>query len=184
MISVSELVESELAQYQNAQAGENPSSRTDYLLSIVIPVYNEYNTIGRVVSRVAALPLNTEIVLIDDCSTDGTRELLQSLTGLPNIKVILKDKNAGKGAALRTDFEQVTGDYVIVQDADLEYDPRDIPSLIQPLLKGGSGYRLRISVHWPGVTGRIVDSSIGQRHFDWSLESVQWFETDRYGDVL
>lgn len=131
-----ELVESELEQYRAAEFGANASPRTDYVLSIVIPVYNEMATIGRVISRVAALPLNTEILLIDDCSTDGTREVLKSLIGLPGFKVILKDKNAGKGAALRTGFESATGDFIVVQDADLEYNPRDIPQLIQPLLRG------------------------------------------------
>ena len=130
-----ELVESELSDYQTAGSGANPSPRTDYVLSIVIPVYNEMATIGRVISRVAALPLKTEILLIDDCSTDGTRDVLKSLIGIPGFKVILKEKNAGKGAALRTGFEQATGDFVVVQDADLEYDPRDIPQLIQPLLR-------------------------------------------------
>ena len=130
-----DLVESELDQYRAAEFGLNASARTDYVLSIVVPVYNEIATIGRVISRVAALPLNSEILLIDDCSTDGTREILESLVGLPGFKIILKEKNAGKGAALRTGFEQATGDFIVVQDADLEYDPRDIPQLIQPLLR-------------------------------------------------
>lgn len=131
-----ELVHSELEQYQQARPGENASKRTDYLLSVVIPVYNELKTVGRVLTRVAALPLNLEMVVVDDFSTDGTREILERLVGLPNIKIILKEKNEGKGAALRTGFQQTTGDFVVVQDADLEYDPRDIPHLIQPLLKG------------------------------------------------
>jgi glycosyltransferase involved in cell wall biosynthesis len=130
-----ELVESELAKYQQADFGDAPSPRTDYLLSIVIPVYNEINTVGRVISRIAALPLNTEIVIVDDCSTDGTREVLEELLGLSGDMLILKDEHAGKGAALRTGFQETTGDFVVVQDADLEYDPRDIPQLIQPLLK-------------------------------------------------
>lgn len=130
-----ELVRNELAEYRSANVGENPSKRTDYLLSVVIPVFNEINTIGRILSRVAALPLNLEMVIVDDFSTDGTREVLNRLVGLPNIKIILKEKNEGKGAALRTGFQQTTGDFVVVQDADLEYDPRDIPQLIQPLLK-------------------------------------------------
>jgi hypothetical protein len=132
------LVEQELAEYRqpSSDSEDTAKSKTDYLLSIVIPVYNEEATIARVVSRVAALPLNTELVIVDDCSTDGTREILDRLSGLNNVKVILKEKNAGKGAALRTGFEETTGDYVVVQDADLEYDPRDIPSLIVPLING------------------------------------------------
>jgi glycosyltransferase involved in cell wall biosynthesis len=134
--SISALVEAELEPYKAAHVKADAQLRTDYLLSIVIPVYNELATIGRVVSRVAALPLNTEIILVDDFSSDGTREILKSLEGLPGFKIILKDQNAGKGAALRTGFEHATGDFVVIQDADLEYDPRDIPQLLAPLLKG------------------------------------------------
>ena len=104
-------------------------------MSVVIPVFNEIKTIGRILSRVAALPLNIEMVIVDDFSTDGTREVLSNLAGLKNVTIVLKEENAGKGAALRTGFEHVTGDIVVVQDADLEYDPRDIPRLIQPLLR-------------------------------------------------
>ena len=129
------LVKEELDSYQAADPGENASPRTDYLLSVVIPVFNEINTIGRILSRVAALPLNLELVIIDDFSTDGTREVLQKLIGMPNVNIILQDENQGKGAALRTGFMHVKGDLVVVQDADLEYDPRDIPRLIQPLLR-------------------------------------------------
>jgi len=130
------LVQDELAEYQAADPGQGASPRTDYLLSVVIPVYNEIDTIGRIITRVAALPLNLELVIVDDFSTDGTREVLEKLVGLPNTQIILKGKNQGKGAALRTGFEYFSGDFVVVQDADLEYDPRDIPRLIQPLLKG------------------------------------------------
>lgn len=130
------LVASELESFQNASSGADASPRTDYLLSVVIPVYNEQATIARVISRVAALPLNLEIVVVDDCSTDGTREVLSLLSGIESVNVILKDVNAGKGAAIRTGFEVATGDFFVIQDADLEYDPRDIPQLIQPLLRG------------------------------------------------
>ncbi|MGY8747260.1 MAG: glycosyltransferase family 2 protein [Pirellulales bacterium] len=98
------LVKEELSEYQSADPGENASPRTDYLLSVVIPVFNEINTIGRILSRVAALPLNVELVIIDDFSTDGTREVLQKLVGMPNVNVILQDENQGKGAALGTQF--------------------------------------------------------------------------------
>ncbi len=139
------LVERELDAYRSAHADEisivdtgspDRKTKTDYLLSIVIPVYNEQATIARVVSRVAALPLNTELVIVDDCSTDNTREILSRLSGLKNVNVILQEENAGKGAALRTGFKATTGDFIIVQDADLEYDPRDIPPLIGPLVRG------------------------------------------------
>jgi glycosyltransferase involved in cell wall biosynthesis len=134
------LVEQELEAYRNAESNSEDDSTTeterDYLLSIVIPVYNEEATVARVISRVAALPLNSELVIIDDCSTDKTREILSLVADLPQVQVVLKEKNAGKGAALRTGFEHAQGDFIIVQDADLEYDPRDIPPIIQPLVRG------------------------------------------------
>ena len=132
------LVEQELAAYQSIDADSSGDVATEVsaLVSIVIPVYNEEMTIARVVSRVAALPLNSELVIVDDCSTDGTRVILELIADLPNVQVISKEKNAGKGAALRTGFEHATGDFIIVQDADLEYDPRDIPPIIQPLIRG------------------------------------------------
>ncbi len=131
-----ELVKEELGKYQTADPGKDASPRTDYRLSVVIPVFNELKTIGRILSRVAALPLNMELVIIDDFSTDGTREVLSKLQGLPHVQLLLKEANAGKGAALQTGFAAATGDFIVVQDADLEYDPCDIPRLIQPLLKG------------------------------------------------
>ena len=130
-----ELIPSELEAYRNASFGTDPSTRTDYLLSVVIPVFNERKTIGRILSRVASLNLNLELVIVDDCSTDGTREILEQIKDLPRVTVIFKDKNEGKGAALRAGFDRVSGDFVMVQDADLEYNPSDIPMLIQPLLK-------------------------------------------------
>ncbi len=107
---------------------------TEFKLSIVIPVYNELETIHKILARVAALPVPKEIIIVDDCSTDGTRGLLEPLEGTPDVRVIYKLKNEGKGAALRTGFEFASGDVVIVQDADLEYDPRDILSLLKPIL--------------------------------------------------
>lgn len=130
-----DLVQDELELYRNASFGNNPSNRTDYLLSVVIPVFNEINTIGRILSRVASLKLNLELIIVDDFSTDGTRDILAQIKDLPRVTVVLKEKNEGKGAALRTGFEHASGDYVVVQDADLEYNPTDIPILIQPLLK-------------------------------------------------
>lgn len=134
--SCSGLVQSELDAYRNSMPADAMTIDQSCLLSIVIPVYNEENTIARVISRVTSLPLNTQLVIVDDCSTDGTRDLLKHLEGLSSVKLILKDQNAGKGAALRTGFEHATGDFIVIQDADLEYDPRDIPRLIQPLIKG------------------------------------------------
>ncbi|HAO92522.1 MAG: glycosyl transferase [Deltaproteobacteria bacterium GWC2_56_8] len=104
-------------------------------LSVVIPVYNEKNTVKDILSRVKAVAIEKEIILIDDCSTDGTREILKELAG-EGETVIFHERNMGKGAALRTGFAHVTGDYCIVQDADLEYDPEDYHKLIAPVLKG------------------------------------------------
>ncbi len=109
-----------------------------FKLSVVIPVYNEEATLHTIFARVNALPLPTEIILVDDFSTDRTRELLAQLEDKSNVRVIYKPQNEGKGAALRTGFEQATGEIVIVQDADLEYDPRDIPPLLKPILDGNA----------------------------------------------
>jgi len=104
-------------------------------ISVVIPVYNENKTIREIVERVKAAAFDIEIILVDDFSTDGTREIVQGLAGTATM-VFMHDRNLGKGAALRTAFANVTGDIVIIQDADLEYDPGDYPRLIQPILDG------------------------------------------------
>ena len=135
LVDSSALVQAELAEYQSPFKGDPRFQGIEFLLSVIIPVYNEEKTVGLVVSRVAALPLNLEIVIVDDFSTDGTRDILKKLDGVNGIKVIFKKENQGKGAALRTGLQHVTGDYIIVQDADLEYNPRDIPGILQPLLK-------------------------------------------------
>ena len=131
-----DLIENELQSYVSADVSSGEGLRIDYVLSVVIPVFNEASTIIQVITRVAALPLDTEIVVVDDCSTDGTRELLQRLASSPGVHVIFQEENQGKGAALRRGFEKCSGDFVVVQDADLEYDPRDIPRLLEPLLRG------------------------------------------------
>lgn len=105
-----------------------------FKLTVVVPVYNEERTIGRVLARVKALPLSTEIIVVNDCSIDGTERVLNELEGPLRLNVIHKPKNEGKGAALRTGFRHATGDIVVVQDADLEYDPRDILPLLKPIL--------------------------------------------------
>jgi len=106
-------------------------------LSIVIPVFNEKNTIQEIISRVEAvnLSLEKEIIIIDDFSRDGTREILEKIKQ-PHIKVYFHQKNMGKGAALRTGFSLAQGDIILVQDADLEYDPQEYPKLLAPILDG------------------------------------------------
>ncbi|GFK92899.1 Undecaprenyl-phosphate mannosyltransferase [Fundidesulfovibrio magnetotacticus] len=105
-------------------------------LSVVIPVYNERNTILEIVDRVLEQPEVDEIVLVDDHSTDGTRDILRSLQGREKLQVLFHERNQGKGAALRTAFRAATKDLVLIQDADLEYDPADYPHLLAPIHMG------------------------------------------------
>lgn len=106
-------------------------------LSVVIPVYNERETLADIVKAVLATKLAYEIILVDDGSTDGTRDLYPQIQAMDDrIRVILHEKNLGKGGALQTGFQAAQGDIIIIQDADLEYDPRDYPAMIQPIEEG------------------------------------------------
>jgi glycosyltransferase involved in cell wall biosynthesis len=105
------------------------------LLSIIIPAYNEINFIDEIIRKVKESPYGKEIIIIDDCSTDGTREYLKGLKE-DGVVTIFQEKNQGKGAALRNGIAQAQGDIIIIQDADLEYDPKEYPKLLGPILDG------------------------------------------------
>jgi glycosyltransferase involved in cell wall biosynthesis len=134
-------------------------------LSVVIPVFNEKGTITEIVRRVQATGLADEILLIDDGSTDGTREILRTLEAAPGVTVLLNEKNQGKGAALRAGFRRARGDIILVQDADLEYNPAEYPALLEPIESGqadvvyGSrflGSKRRVTMFWHMVANQLL----------------------------
>lgn len=175
-------------------------------VSIVIPCYNEANTIETLLQRVLAvnLPNEREIVIVDDCSTDGTRDILRQRDGQDGIRVVFQPRNQGKGAALRTGFAQASGEVIIIQDADLEYDPNDYPRLLKPFVDGkadvvyGSrfvgGETHRVLYFWHSMGNNfltllsnmftdlnLTDMEVGYKVFRRSLLEKITLEEDRFG---
>lgn len=142
-------------------------------LSVIMPVYNEKATLPQIIEKVLAAPVEKELIIVDDCSTDGTREVLKNY---PNIKVVLQPYNQGKGAALRAGLKEAGGDYVIIQDADLEYDPQDYIKLLAPINEGKAKV-----VYGSRFMGKHSFSSVS--HY-WGNKALSLLTTLLYGAVL
>jgi glycosyltransferase involved in cell wall biosynthesis len=144
----------------------------ELVLSVVIPVYNERDTLMQLIDRVRAVPVRKELILVDDGSTDGTRDVLRRLEQVADtdprntVRVFYHEQNQGKGRALRTGFESASGDIVIIQDADLEYDPSEFPRLIQPIVEGKADvvfgsrflgdYSHRVLYYWHYLGNKVL----------------------------
>ena len=155
-------------------------------LSVVIPCYNEVDTIETILDAVSASEVDSkEIIVVDDFSTDGTREKLKSLAADRELEVAYHDVNQGKGAALRTGFAKATGDIVIVQDADLEYDPREYPKLLAPIVEGKAD--VVFGSRFAGGESHRVSLFLAlrcQQDAHPRVEHVYQLEPHRHGDVL
>ena len=114
------------------------ANRWDGCVSVIVPVYNEVSHLDELLQAVLASPVAKEVVIVDDGSTDGTREKLRALPAMDNVTVVFHERNCGKGASIRTALGYARGDYILIQDSDLEYDPQDYPALLQPLQNGGA----------------------------------------------
>ena len=158
-----------------------PKDSKTIFLSVVVPVYNEVNTIEEIVMRIQATPYVKEIIIVDDGSTDGTREKLLELERLPGVKVLSHEHNRGKGAALRTGFSKSKGDVIIVQDSDLEYNPAEYGALLQPILDGNAdvvyGSRFlggphRVLYYWHSVGNHLL-TTISNMFSDLNLTDME-----------
>ena len=172
-------------------------------LSIVIPIYNERKTLETLIAKVNAVDYDKEIILVDDFSTDGTREILKVYENKENFKVLYHNHNQGKGAALRTGFSNVNGDIIIIQDADLEYNPSDYGTLLEPILDGRAdvvyGSRFlggphRVLFFWHSVGNMVLttfsnmftnvnltDMETGYKVFTKEVNERLTFNCDRFG---
>ena len=172
-------------------------------LSIVIPIYNEQKTLETLIAKVNAVDYDKEIILIDDFSTDGTREILSVYENKENFKVLYHHRNQGKGAALRTGFSNIGGDIIIIQDADLEYNPSDYGTLLEPILDGRAdvvyGSRFlggphRVLFFWHSIGNMVLttlsnmltnvnltDMETGYKVFTKEVNEKLTFKCDRFG---
>jgi len=172
-------------------------------LSIVIPIYNERETLETLIAKVNSVDYDKEILLIDDFSSDGTREVLKKYENKENFQVLYHDHNQGKGAALRTGFSNVNGDIIIIQDADLEYNPADYGTLIEPILDGRAdvvyGSRFlggphRVLFFWHSIGNMVLttfsnmltninltDMETGYKVFTKKVNDTLTFKCDRFG---
>ena len=172
-------------------------------ISIVIPIYNEQETLETLIAKVNAVDYHKEIILVDDFSTDGSRAILESYENKENFKVLYHKRNQGKGAALRTGFSNVSGDIIIIQDADLEYNPSDYGTLLEPILDGradvvygsrflGGPHRVLFFWHYVGnlllttfsnmlTNVNLTDMETGYKAFTKEVKERLTFKCDRFG---
>ena len=174
-------------------------------VSIIVPVYNEAATIAETISKVQAVDmgLSKEIIIVDDASVDGTRDALKLFREVPDVRVVFHERNRGKGAAIRTALAHVTGDIVVIQDADLEYDPEDIPRLIRPIVSGMAdvvygnrfhGEAHRVLFFWHSVGNGVLtllcnmltnlnlnDMEVGYKAFRADVICRMSLRSDRFG---
>lgn len=161
---------------QTSSQNTSPDQGLKPLLSIIIPIFNEEELLLIVLREVRALPLNMQLILVDDHSTDGTRDILKSEESAPDTRVLYHDRNQGKGAAIVTGLRAATGDVVIIQDADMEYDPRDIVKVVEPIFRGETkvcyGSRFK---------GKVIGMRLPNRIANWLLA---WIVSLLYGQRI
>jgi len=164
-----------------AKRATNAPLEREMLVSVVMPCFNERATIHAIVDRVRAAPFRKELIIVDDGSTDGTREALKELEALSDVRVFLQPKNRGKGAALHRGFAEARGEIIVVQDADLEYDPMDIVALIDPILRDQAdvvyGSRFlggphRVLYYWHSV-GNLLLTTLSNMVTDLNLTDME-----------